>query len=154
VKHTKKKSNAKTPKKRSWFGARTLYLCEIQGVDVLACSVEERVVLVRAVDGQQAIEIAEALAKKYEKELRWQNAAGETVVGRYLKVCDVFQMFAKPKDGAEVYSSTYLLRRVGADSEVVDRFFGTPEESDADEDRKRFVPDLERTVGMQPGRGE
>ena len=149
-----KKTKAKATKKRSWFGARTLYLCEIQGVDVPTCSVEERVVLVRAVDGQAAIELAEALAKKYEKELRWLNAAGETVVGRYLKVCDVFQMFAKPKDGAEVYSSTYLLRRAGADSEVVDRFFGTPEESDSNEDRERFVPDFERTIGMQPGRGE
>ena len=82
----------------SWFGAKTLYRWpgSYSESDANQFVYEERVVVLRAGNADEAIALAEAEAVRYATD------AGEGF--EYLGAVDVYEMFEGIEDGSEVFS--------------------------------------------------
>jgi len=149
---------AKTPR---WFGVKTLYrkapvgrrigMDELYSRDITL--VEERVVVVRARNGDEAIRKAEAEAKKYAADWH-RNPYGQRVRTRYLGYVNAYEMYNPPNKNAEVFSVTEVVPKRVSDRLVVNRMIGRPESRRMYESRRnirdivfnRPAPGVERTV--------
>jgi hypothetical protein len=111
-----------------------------------ASLVEERVVLFRADDIDEAIRLGEAEAELYARET-WPNTDGDIVRNRYLGVCNVFDIKATPAEGVEVYSRLLLRSSAEDDDTVIERLFGSESEQPTNVDC--FEPDFDRVAEMR-----
>jgi len=92
-----------------WFAVRCIFEAD-QGL------YEERVILWRAEDFDQAIALAEAEAAEH----------GEIVESKYLGLAQAYRLFEDPEEGAEVFS---LMRESDLPSdEYLTQFFDTGRE--------------------------
>jgi hypothetical protein len=131
----------------SWYGFRGLFRVRVVGAKSGVSSVEQRVVLVRAKDFDDAIRAGEAEAKRYVKGGRWRNADDEVVTLKYIGACDVYVMDDEPGHGAEIYSHVLVVPHATSDDVLVDRFFGTsPEQARGS---RKLEPDFERTLARR-----
>jgi hypothetical protein len=109
-----------------WFGVKTLYRTRAVGrpkdvdenFDPDATLLEERVVLIRARNFDEAIEKAEEEARIYVNTPHGGNAYAQRVVQRYLRVSDAYEMFEPPGSRREVYSRTWVVPKSVGDSEL------------------------------------
>jgi hypothetical protein len=101
-----------------WFSARTVYEHDKPGDGLF----EERIVLLRAGDFEEALERAEAEALRY----------GEQVGGTYTGYASVFEIAEEQlADGSEVFS---LMRDSDLEADdYIDHFFATGDERQADD---------------------
>jgi hypothetical protein len=129
-----------------WFGVKTLYRARAigrprlvdQDLDPSASLIEERVVLIRARDFDEAIRKAEREAGQYvEASSIERNAYGQRVRWRYLRVADAFELASRPAASVEVHSNTYVLGQERSDAEIVSDQFGPKTEKSGV--RKNFV---------------
>ena len=138
-KKTKRKEVAAKSRRLKYFGAKTLYLVEVvgsvkrgNGTDKRYNMYEERIVLVRASSFDDALTKAIKDAKVYENV--HTNPFGQKVKTKFLNCIDVFEMFSKVEDLAEVYSITSLVRKSVKVDTVLDHNFG--EELGNDKEKK------------------
>jgi hypothetical protein len=110
-----------------------------------ASLVEERVVLLRAEDLDEAIRLGEAEAELYARDT-WPNAKGDIVRKRYLSVCNVFDIKASPAEGVEVYSRLLLRSSAEDDDVMIERLLGSEDEQATD--NECFEPDFEQIAKM------
>ena len=101
-------------KRRSWYSAKCIFRHGELRAEKGAQVYEERIVILRAKDEDQAMALAEKEARRYAKSLDGVE---------YLEFASVFHMYAAPKATAEVYSLMRESRlKPGA---YLDRFFDT-----------------------------
>ena len=117
-----------------WFGVKTLTRWEAIGkpksidgnFDADATLIEERIVLIRARNFDEAIKKGENEAKRNLSE--YKNFYGQKVKQRYLEVCDAFELFDEPNEnGVEVFSLIETVSKKVKDSVLVENKFGKDE---------------------------
>ena len=127
-----------------WFGVKTLTRWEAIGkpksidknFDADATLIEERVVLIKARNFDEAIKKGEKEAKNDLSE--YKNFYGQKVKQRYLEVCDAFELFDEPNEnGIEVFSSTEIISSKIEDSVMIESKFGKDESTDFDKQKRR-----------------
>ena len=136
--------------KATWYGVKTLFRIVAVGrpvtrddaYDARVSLVEERVVLFKARSFSAAIRAAEREARRYAR-YRYVNPYGQSVVTRYLRACDAFELFDPPGAGTEVFSSTEVISRRVSDRTVVNRRFGSIVNERADRQRRRNILNCE-----------
>jgi hypothetical protein len=131
----------------AWYGVKSAFRVRLfpKGVNAKSAPrtlIEERVILVRADSFDAALAEGEAEARRYvaRPRRRQTNAFGERILTAWLGDLDAFQLFDKPADGAEVFSSTRLVPASKPDSAISNALFG-PERKMRGEDlaRLRFI---------------
>lgn len=113
----------------NWYGVKTLFRTRTVGrprnvdanYDREATLVEERVVLFRARNFDEAIDKAEAEAKQYVAGTP-RNRYGQRIRQQYLGCCEAFMMFDDPGAGCEVFSSTQLVPESVSDAKLAAAF--------------------------------
>jgi hypothetical protein len=131
--------------KKSWFAVKSLYRSEIVGdprvvdedYDPDGTLVEERVILVRADSHKKALQKAEAEAERYPSQ--HINPYGQLVVWRRSELLDSFQLFDKPGDGREVWSTMTVVPSAVTDEDLAIQRFGPIESKDSLRRRKKFL---------------
>ncbi len=116
-----------------WYGVKTLYRTRAIGkprvvdrnYDAEGTLVEERVVLIRARNFDEAFAKAEAEAKEYAAIPHGGNQYGQRVVSRYLSACEAFELFDPPAAGREVYSCTRVVPAGVSDAAVARQMIGS-----------------------------
>lgn len=104
-------------KRLSWYGAKCIFIHPGLQVKKGSQVYEERVIILRARDEDEAIALAEKEARQYAKDIS---------PTKYLGFIDVFHLYAAPREMSEVYS---LMRESRLDPETyLDRFFDTGRE--------------------------
>jgi hypothetical protein len=147
VRRTKESINVKKTRagKKSWFAVKSLYRSEIVGdprvvdddYDPDGTLVEERVILVRAVSHEKALQKAEAEAETYPSQ--HVNPYGQLVVWHRSEFLDSFQLFDKPADGREVWSMMTVVPSATTDEELSIHRFGPIESKKMLRRRKKFL---------------
>ena len=100
-----------------WYGVKTFYATSALGkprkkdryFDPAVALLEERVVLIRARNFDEAIAKGEKEAKRYSSEFTPTNRYGQIVRQRYLGVADAYVLGDPPGNGREVFSRTELV---------------------------------------------
>lgn len=127
-----------------WFGVKTLFRSETVGkpkavdknFDEDATSIEERIVLIKARNFDEAIKKGEIEAKAYLFD--YENIYGQKVKQRYLEVCNVFELYNEPnKSGVEVFSSTEIVSKDVKDKVIIDNKFGKDEELESTKQKRK-----------------
>lgn len=129
-----------------WYGVKTVFRTESKGkpkatdsfYDPEATLIEERIVLIRARNFDEAIRKAEKEATEYCKE-SIINTYGERVTTRYLGACNAFELFDEPDVGVEVYSATEMVNQLIDDQSVINRILGLRNDEEDCSKRKRFL---------------
>ncbi len=130
-----------------WFGVKTLYRTSALGrpkatdryYDPLTALLEERVVLFKARNFDEAIRKAEREAGSYTKSSHL-NPYGQKVKTVYLGHVDAFELFDPPAQGVEVFSSTDLIRKRTDMRTVTERKLGKKEKRGGIKSgRKKFL---------------
>jgi|SRR5262245_42940446 len=132
---------------KGWFGIKTVYriapIGRRLGSDSAASGdmtlVEERVVLLKARSGREAIRKAEMEARKYASDVRHRNPYGQPVRARYLGYCDAFTINGPVIIGTEVFSSTEVVSRRLSDRSIVKRQLGSRESQRASSLRRNIL---------------
>jgi hypothetical protein len=130
-----------------WFGVRTLYRIEAKGRPVgrdanyspSMTLVEERVVVLKARSVQEAIQKAEADARRYAGDCRHRNPYGQRVRTRYVGYCDAYRAGRGIASGAEVFSASEVVPRRVSDRAVVRRLIGSHESNRATAERRNIL---------------
>jgi len=130
---------------KRWFAVKSIYRTtasgkpkwKIKGYTDDATLVEERVVLFRAADHDQALTLAAQEAKKYCHPV-FDNPFGQKIKTKWLTGLDAFELFETPGDKAEIYSATELVSSAVSDKEVRVAKFGKPEKSPGSSERVKF----------------
>jgi hypothetical protein len=133
------------PSARKWFGVkivlRTVATGRVRGRDADydrdGTLVEERVVIVRAHDGKDAF--ARARQKAAKELSSYRNVYGQTVRQRILAGHQVYELYAPPSDGAEVFSTTTRVPKTLTGSDIVSRLDGGPLSDANQKKRRRFI---------------
>jgi len=136
-----------------WFAVKTVYRSSVRGkpagtdqdYDGEATLVEERVVVLRATDHNDAIRRGEREASQYVSP-RYVNPYGQSVVTRYLKAIESFELFDDPDDLREVWSSTRIIPKTIGDRDVVNIFFGPTIKAERRRRKKYMNREFSRTV--------
>jgi hypothetical protein len=144
-------------KRLAWFGVKTLYRTQALGkpaardrhFDPSLTLVEERVVLVRARNHDDAIRKAEQQARKYAAFVTWRNPYGQRLRVRYVGACRSYELFDPPRAGAEVYSDTFLVKRAVSDPKLIaSRVLVTESRTLASKRRNFLDQKLNRPAGV------
>ena len=95
-----------------------------EGIQLL----EERVLFVRARDGQQAVQLAEELVSASSHV----NPYGQTVETESTGICDAYELSCRLalEVGVELFSATRVLPLSMTDDQLADVFLGPEEEED------------------------
>ena len=147
---------AKKPKR--WFGVKSLFRLEVSGepraTDELyqpgGTLIEERVVIVRAKTPKRALRKGEREADRYCRDFVHLNPYGQLVVGRRVEALVAFEMFQKPKQLREVWSSNWVVPTAMTDRELAERLFG-PEQTSESIDRRKIFLDQMFSGHVDPG---
>ena len=130
----------------AWYGIKTAFRLRVFPDPRTAprkrarTLVEERLVLVRADTGDAALAEAEAEARRYVAAFgQPKNAFGERIRMTWLGELDAFELFQKPGNGVEVFSSSRLVSASKADSFVSEVIFGAGRPRDEQAERMRFI---------------
>lgn len=132
---------------RGWFGVRTLFRVVAEGkptrtdryFDPTSTLVEDRVVLFRATDFDDAITQAETEARQYCKATRFANIYGQRVRLKFLRAVDAYSVpDERLGTGCEVYSSSAIVLDSVKDALVVTARFGK-KVSRGRQDRYKFM---------------
>src|ERR1051326_6981717 len=132
--------------KLKWFGVKTVYRTSIRGKatqghagwDGDGTLVEERIVLVRARDHDQAIRRAETEAREYTSET-FTNRFGQVVSLRRLRVIESFELFDDPAHLVEVWSTTMIVPKSVSDNQLIDRLFGSKKTKNDRQRRLKYL---------------
>jgi hypothetical protein len=130
----------------TWFAVKTLFRSEALGkpaardsaYDSTVSLVEERVVLFKARTFEAAIKAAEAEARRYAAH-RHVNPYGQRWVTRYLGACDAFELFDRPGEQAEVFSTTDVVPKHVPDRQVIEQRLGPRVDERTDKERRRNI---------------
>lgn len=132
-----------------WFSVKTLYRNEVFGkpiaidenYDESVTLVEERIVIFKARNHEEAIKKAEKDALEYIKETHI-NPYGQKVKTRYLKAFDSYEIFEdlnnSLKSGIEFFSNTELVDVKDTDDNIIDWRFGNKHPY-SEKNRKKFL---------------
>jgi len=101
--------------------------------------VEERVVVLKARSVKEAIQKAEADARRYAAECRHRNPYGQRVRTRYIGYCDAYRSDQRITSGAEVFSASEVVKRRVPDRAVVRRLIGAHESKRATAERRNIL---------------
>ena len=121
-----------------WFGVKTLVRWEAIGKPKSiddnyydeATLVEERIVLIKARNFNEAIKKGKKEAKENLSEYR--NFYGQKVKQRYLEVCDAFELFDEPNEnGVEVFSLIETVSHKVEDSVLIENKFGKEQSAES-----------------------
>ena len=120
--------------RKRWFGVKTVYRWVAFGKSHAKgrpftsdlTLVEERIVLIEAMNSKAAIAKAEREGKRYAKTTHF-NPAGQRIRIRFLKALDAFRIFDDFASGAELYSGTELVSSKHSDHAVLVAKFGQRE---------------------------
>ena len=110
--------------------------------------VEERVVIVKARSGDEAIRIGESEARRYARSSH-RNPYGQRVRVRRLGCIEAYDINESRHELTEVYSSTQVVPRRVSDRTLVRRAFG-PFESDRANGSRRNILNIS-FAGPAPG---
>jgi hypothetical protein len=129
-----------------WYGVRSLYrlaaLGEPKHPDSSyipgATLVEERIVLVKARSGEEALGKAEKAGKAYARSIRYHNGYGQKVRARMLKALDAYELTSPPGNGMEVFSTTEEIDTSVPDERICERPIGFGESLDKPDPWRRF----------------
>ena len=129
-----------------WFGVKTVYRTSAVGkpraiddhYDPEGTLVEERVVLFRARDHDDAIEKGEREAEKYTAD-RHTNPYGQSVISRRLRAIESFKLYEEPDKGTEVWSATRVVPVSVPNKRIIDTFFGDSETKAQLRRRKKYL---------------
>lgn len=114
-----------------WFGVKTLTRWEAiskpksidENFDKDATLIEERIVLIKARNFDEAIRKGEKEAKNSLSE--YKNFYGQKVKQRYLEICDAFELFDEPNEnGVELFSLIETVSSKVKDSILIENKFG------------------------------
>lgn len=113
-----------------WYGVKTLYRTRTIGrprkvdanYDREGTLVEERVVLFRARNFDEAMDKAEAEAKRYASAFTPRNRYGQRIRQQYLGCADAFVIDGAPAVGCEVFSSTRVVPDSVSDASLAASF--------------------------------
>ena len=138
----------------SWFAVKSLYRTDVRASRSAAARLsnyEERVVLIRAVDFEEALRKAEVESREYVADSLWFNANGEEVETYCLHDFHAFSLSDENVgDGTEIYSNMLFLPASVTDDELVHRGLGRESEQSSVE-ASCFEPDFERlAAGDKP----
>lgn len=132
-----------------WYSVRTLYRWIARGKPKQldssflpgATLVEERIVLVKARNGEEALRKAEKEGRAYARSIQWTNGYGQNVHARMLKAVDAYEVVSPPGAGTEVFSTTEEIDASVPDEQICERLigFGEPLTKDAPWRRFKFV---------------
>ncbi len=128
-----------------WYGVKTLYRLEAKGTpknpdqdyNDKTTMIEERVVLVKARNFDEANEKGEKEASNYARSLRCINSYGQKVNARYLDTCDCFRFYDMPNVDVEVFSMMGMVNRKIPDDTLLDWRFGFRSDLEKDNERAR-----------------
>lgn len=147
----------------TWYGVKTLYRWEPVGrplgIDRHYSSdvtlAEERVVVVRARNADEAIRKAEREARRYSAK-SYRNPYGQWVRTRSLGHLDAYELVYPPSDGAEVFSETEVVSRTQSDRSVISRLIGRPQPSRIRASRRNILDIVfaGHALGVTPTRAE
>jgi hypothetical protein len=155
-----------------WFGAKSVYRTSLTGtsrvpdeetreaVDLLGPTpwvksspagelsdrttlLEERIVLLRANNAEEALQRAEAEASEYAR-VRAYNSCGQKLVTRVLDYIEVYEIGEQPGDRVEVFSRSFLIRKEVPDSSILAGL--CPEDGVPTSLREFFEPNLLQTA--------
>lgn len=129
-----------------WYSVRSLYRWIALGTPrkpdssylAGATLVEERIVLVKARNGEEALKKAEKEGKTYARSIRETNGYGQKVRARMLKAVDVYELDSSPVGGTEVFSATEEIDASIPDEKVCERPIGVGEFLPKDDPWRRF----------------
>jgi hypothetical protein len=100
--------------------------------------VEERIVLFKARDGDEAIQQAEREARHDARDMHI-NPYGQKVITRYLGACDAYEMFEAPGAEHEVFSTTQVVTKKVTDRQIVNQRVGPRETKRVRSSRRMFI---------------
>ncbi|MFN0121842.1 MAG: DUF4288 domain-containing protein [Blastocatellia bacterium] len=118
-----------------WYSVKTLFRLEAhgepeyktRGYDPNVTLAEERVVLFRARNEDEALKKAEDEARAYCDRVDFTSVLGQRVKARYLDTCELYELLADPGAGVEIYSATEIVSRGKTDAALVNARFGQDE---------------------------
>jgi len=141
----------------AWFAVKSLYRTDVRAArsePARLSSYEERVVLIRAGDFEEALRKAELESREYAAHSLWFNADGEEVETYCLDAFDAFSLSDESVgDGTEVYSKRLFVPVSATDQELSDRGLGAQSEQTSDQVR-RFEPDFDRLAARDKPSGD
>jgi hypothetical protein len=115
-----------------WFGVQTFYRTRVVGppsgrdhdyVPGLA-SVEERIVLFRARNGQSALRKALREAKSYCAGFAYKNVYDQQVITEFIEYAEAYEIDDDPADGTEVFSRIETIGSRETSASVLKRKLG------------------------------
>lgn len=115
-----------------WYGVRSLYRWIALGKPKEpdssyipgATLVEERIVLVKARSGKEALTRAEKEGRTYARSIQLTNVYGQKVRARLLKAVDAYELDSSPEADTEVFSATEEIDASIPDERVRERSMG------------------------------
>lgn len=133
-----------------WYGVRSLYrsvaLGEPRNPDASyipsATLVEERIVLIKARSGKEALRKAKKEGKAYTRSAPVTNCYGQKVRTRRLKGLEAYELFEYPSSGAEVFSAMEEIDSSIPDERICQRPIGCGEPTEQQENfwrRFKFI---------------
>lgn len=130
-----------------WFAIKTLYKITALGkpkkkdtfYDDSKVLVEERTVLFKAKNEEEAMEKAVKEASEYADSVECKNAYDQKVTATLLKGLDMFELFDKPENGVEVFNDTQIMNKKMTDDQLIEARFSQEESEEDFKARKRFV---------------
>ena len=134
-------------KEMKWFGVKTAYLSKVKGkpinpdklYDSNSYLLEERVIIIKAINADEAILKGDKEAQIYSKHASYKNVYGQRVFTTYLKICVVFELFEAPKNFSEVYSATRVIRGTTNVEVLKNMLFGNKENRSDLQKRNKFL---------------
>ncbi len=130
-----------------WYSVKTLYKIYTVGTPKKTDKyynnstnlIEERIVLFKARNFEEAIKKANAEAMQYSTRPYHTNPYGQTVKMKYMNVYDCFELFDEPGNKKEIFSATEIVSNKLSNKKLFSNKFGKYESKSALKKRKRFL---------------
>lgn len=130
-----------------FYSVKTIYKTEPKGKPIQRdkpykesiALVEERILLVKALNISKAIQKAEIEAKKYAEYDGTVNVYGQKVITTYMGICDAFELYDDPDNNVEVFSSTRIVSKKIKKNKLADLMLGKNETRADLKFRKKFL---------------
>lgn len=135
-----------------WFVIKTFYRSTAEGrpekpdrfYDPDATLVEERSLLIKAMNKTEAVKKAEKEAENYARSVRYQNPYGQTVSTRYLGCYDVYPVEDSLTDKKEIFSTSRIMSKRINDRKIAYVYIGKRDNLFQSK-RKKFLNNLYET---------
>jgi hypothetical protein len=115
-----------------WYAVRSLYRITAVGeprgtddsYDPHSALLEERVVLIQARSGREALKKAKEEGQEYARSFNFKNIYEQRVCARMLRTFDAFELWSPPEPRAEVFSVTGDIDAAETDDRILSRAIG------------------------------